>query len=165
MRHTFPALAALALLAACNSSESGTVTGEDGEQIAYEVDRDGETSQVTVTDENGETLTATTNSGSAELPLGFTVYPGAKTVSNSHIATNDGTGSVVYFTTSASAADVAAFYRRQAEAAGMTIGLEQTAGETRTIAGEAAGGKSFMLTATPGADGTGVQMMIGENPE
>jgi hypothetical protein len=156
-----PAAAALALLAACNSPESGTDTQTDTQTGTG---ADGEASNITITGENGETITATSNAASAQLPLGFTLYPGAAVVSNSTIATNDGKGSVLYFTTPASAADVAAFYRRQAEAAGIAIGLEQAAGETRTIAGEGPAGQTFMLTATPGEDGTGVQLMIGEQP-
>jgi len=154
----------LALLGACNSGESGTVTGADGETVDYAVEGDGEQAEVRITGADGEAVVINTNSDSAVLPLGFTLYPGASLVSNSQIATNDGKGSVLYQTTADSPAEVAAFYRRQAEAAGIAIAMQTTTGTSQTLAGEEANGNTFMMTASTTEEGTGVQLMIGEKP-
>ena len=162
---TIPALLSLAILAACGSQETGTVTGEDGSETSYSIDRDGGDTQVRVTNEAGEEVVVNSGEGAGvALPLGFTVYPGANVVSNSTVKTNDGEGSVLFMETSDSAEKVVAFYRSQAEAAGMNIALESNSAAARTIAGEAEGGKNFMLTATENESGTGVQLMVGQEP-
>ena len=160
-----PAILVLAALAACGSEGAGTTVAEGGDESSYSVERNGDSVEVRATGQDGEeVIVAASAHGSASLPLGFTVYPGAKVVSNSTIETHDGKGSVLYLTTPASREDVTRFYRGQAEAAGIAIATQSTNNAAHSIAGEGSGGKTFMMTASTTPAGTGVQLMIGVAP-
>lgn len=152
----------LAVLAACGSEQSGTITGENGEEATFTIDQNGETTEIRATGDDGEEVVINAGEG-VKLPLGFSAYPGAKMVSNSTVTANDGGGSIVYMMTDDSPEKVKAFYRAQAEAAGISIQMETTTNGAHMIAGEGEGGKNFMMTATSKEDGTGVQLMVGQD--
>lgn len=154
---------ALALGAAsCGSSESGTVETEDGE-VAYEVDRgDGETT-ATFTGENGEEMTFRTGADDdVELPSGFTLYPGATVLSSTRVDSGEGGGTMVSMQVDAAPDEVVAFYREQAESAGVEIRMEMNAGDTRIVGGEGEGGLVFSINASPvDGGGTTAQLTVG----
>jgi len=154
-----------ALLAACGSSPSATITSDDGTETRITVEQDGDNAEVHAATDHGENVTMHVGEGTdAALPMGFTAFPGAKVVNNTSVTAQDGTGSVVSMLTDASPADVTAFYRHRAEAAGIAIQMETTNNSAQMIAGEAPGGKHFMLNAAPGEDGTTVTLMVGTKP-
>lgn len=111
---------------------------------------------------------ATLRSG-AEVPLslpeGFSLYPGAKVVTNTVVKKVDGTGVMVIFQTPDAPDKVIAHYRREAEAAGIVISVAITTAKTVMIGGEDKGGRlTFSANANAGAaDGepTAVQLIIG----
>ena len=162
MRTILLASAAIIGLTGCSSERSGTITTEDGE-TSYKVDPGTGDVSMNVTGPDGEQMTL--NSGSdvaADLPDGFTVYPGAKVVSSAVINQGDGKSAIIAMTTSDSAEKMTAFYRSQAEAAGVKISTELNDGNTRMIAGEGANGIGLTFTTNVSGEGTSGQLMIGE---
>jgi hypothetical protein len=63
--------------------------------------------------------------------------------------------------TSDSPDKVAAFYRKQAEAAGIKIEMEMTINGGQMIGGKGEGGKMFSLNATDNDGKTGIQLTAG----
>ncbi len=151
------------LLAACGSSDEGTIVTEDGETVEYDVDGDGGDAQITMRGEDGEEVVINSGSGAsgADLPDGYSLYPGASVVSTATINQADGQGTMVMMQSDASPEDMVSFYRNQAEGAGITIQMEMTTNGNAMIAGEGEGGTSFSFNATPSDDGTLGQLMVG----
>jgi hypothetical protein len=154
--------AALAL-AACGSETSGEFTTEDGETAEYTIDKaTGETS-MTIESEDG---TATLRSGAdvpVDLPDGFSLYPGAKVITNTVVNQPDGQGTMVMFETEDAADKVIAHFREQAEAAGFDIQIDARMGESLMIGGERkSDGSSLSVTANANeGDATTGQLIIG----
>jgi hypothetical protein len=154
-----------ALLAACGSETSGEFTTEGGESAEYTIDEKSGETRMTVDGPDGP---ATLRSG-AEVPLslpkGFSLYPGAKVVTNTVVKKPDGTGVMVMFETPDAPDKVIAHYRREAEAAGIAISVAMTTDRTVMIGGEDKGGRlTFSANANAGADDgepTSVQLIIG----
>ena len=163
MKKLVLAAAICALVAACGSEQSGTITGEDGESADYTVNQDGD--GVTATVETGDGK-ATISSGAnvkVDLPDGFTVYPGATIISNTVMNGPDGKGAMVMMQSKADPSDMVAFYRKAAEAAGYTIAMEMKTDTNTMIAGEKKenkGGFSFSAGAEDGT--TNAQLMVGD---
>ncbi|GAA0282896.1 hypothetical protein GCM10009127_25400 [Alteraurantiacibacter aestuarii] len=161
MRRILGVSAAAMLLASCGGDREGTIETEDGD-LEYSIDESSGNAQFRLEDDEGQQISVNTGANVAiDLPDGYTVYPGATVVSNSVINANDGAGSIVMLTTPDSPDKVAAFYRAQAEAAGITIQMETTAQGSKMIAGESGDGKTFSLSANPGDEGTMAQLIVG----
>lgn len=127
----------------------------------FSVDTENGVTTSEITTEDG---TARMESGAgvkARLPDGFSVMPGASTVSSSNITTEQGSGSMTMMEIDKSADEVIAFYRKQAEAAGVKIQLEMNSDGTRVIGGEGKDGLAFSLTATEADGKTSAQLMVG----
>ncbi len=158
---TFSAMAVLGL-SGCSSERSGEFTTEEGDTGSYSVDPDrGETNMTITTDEGTTTL----RSGSdvpIDLPLGFSVYPGAAVTSNSVVDHNGGEGSMVIFDTSDSPDEVVAFYREQAEAAGIEIKVDLTINDGRMLGGEGSDGEVFTINVSANEQGANGQLMVGD---
>ncbi|MEL6237340.1 MAG: hypothetical protein AAFQ90_01975 [Pseudomonadota bacterium] len=152
-------------LAGCGAETSGTLTGEDGEEGDYTINREtGETTATIKTDEG----TVTMRSGAdvpVELPAGFTVYPGAEVVSNTVVNQGKGSGVLLNMSSADSAQKVAAFYKAQAEKAGIKIEMEMSVNEGQIIGGQSAEGLTFSIMATPEGAGTSAQLTIGRQPD
>lgn len=161
----FTATFGAVLLAACGSSDEGTIVTEDGERVEYDVDRDGGDTQITMRGEDGEEVVINSGRGanSVDLPDGFSLYPGARVISTANINQADGQGSMVMMQSDASPDEMVSFYRRQAEDAGIAIQMEMNSNGNAMIAGEGEGGVSFSFNATPSDDGTLGQLMIGRD--
>lgn len=163
MRNITILSAAAMLLAGCGSSDEGTIETGDGESVAYEVDRDDGETQVRITGEDGEEMRINSGSGAAaQLPDGYSLYPGASVVSTTTMSQADGQGALVIMESDAAPEEMVRFYRQQAEAAGITIGMEMNSNGTMMIAGESAGGGTFSFNASPSADGTTAQLVVGQ---
>lgn len=155
-------LAATIALAACSSEKSGTFETEGGEKGEYTVDSDNEGVSATVTTPEG---TATMQSGEnvkADLPDGFTVYPGAKVVSATNVDSPQSKGALVIMETGDAPDKVAAFYRKQAEAAGIKIDMEMTVNGGQMIGGKGPDERVFSLNTTSNDGNTGIQLTVGQ---
>ncbi|MDN3644882.1 hypothetical protein QWY75_01535 [Pontixanthobacter aestiaquae] len=162
MKRIIAAVTGLLLLSACGAERSGTITTEDGEEIDYTLDTDSGGATITAETEDG---TATVRTGAdvpVDLPSGFSIYPGAEVLNNVIIDREGDKGAMVSMTSDASAADMVAFYRKQAEAAGIKIETEVKTGAMTMIGGESESGTGFSFMATPNGDATNGQLMIGD---
>ncbi|UIP07933.1 hypothetical protein LY632_05920 [Erythrobacter sp. SDW2] len=161
MRLVLPIAAAIAL-AACSSEKSGSFETEGGERGEYTVDSIDGGMNATITTKDG---TATMQSGEnvkADLPDGFTVYPGAKVVSATNVDSPESKGSLLMMETSDSPDKVAAFYRKQAEAAGIKIEMEMTVNGGKMIGGKGPDERVFSLNTTNNDGKTGIQLTVGQ---
>ncbi|WP_271077334.1 hypothetical protein [Aurantiacibacter sp. MUD61] len=158
------ASAAIAMLAACGSSENGTIEGEDG-TAAYNVDNDGDGAEIRFTDNDGnETVVETGSNSEVDLPAGFTIYPGAEVVSNTSVSGEQGDGTMIIMTSSASRDDLVAFYREQAEGAGIDINMSMESGDMNMIGGEGDGSMFFSFTASTSDGETSGMLTVGRQP-
>jgi hypothetical protein len=154
-------VAFLPLLPACGSDPAPGVQG--GESGTYAVDTAGEGVSARMETADG---TATMRSGAdvpVDLPDGFTVYPGAQVTANTVFEEPGSKGALLTMEADAAPEAMIAFYRRQAEGAGVDLTLDMTTDSMRMIGGKAPDGSPFSFTATPSADGpTTAQLMAGE---
>lgn len=149
------------MLAACGSETSGEFTTEDGGNAEYTIDQDSGETSMTITGEDG---TATLRSGAdvpVDLPDGFSLFPGAKVITNTVVSQPDGKGTMVMFETEATADEVMAHFRQQAEDSGFEIQIDANMNGSLMIGGERkADGSTMSVTATGGDTTTG-QIIIG----
>lgn len=138
---------AIALTACGGPDESGTFETEDG-TAEYQVDTDSGEAEMRFTDNEGnETVMTSGADVAADLPDGFTIYPGAEVVSNTVISGDQGDGSLVIMTSSDSIDDMISHYRGQAEAAGIDIAMELATDSNSMIGGEGPDGAMFSFNA------------------
>ena len=159
---TATGLTLLLLLAACGSSETGDFTTEVGESGSNSVDQSSGEMEMTITTDEG---VATVRSGSdvpVNLPLGFSLYPGAEVTSNSMVDHNGGQGAMVLFTSTDDPEAVLEFYRGQAEAAGIDVVVDMKVNDGGMLGGEGENGTSFTINANKTAAGTDAQLMVGD---
>ncbi|MCR2833264.1 hypothetical protein [Parerythrobacter lacustris] len=157
------AVAGLTLaLAACGSGDRETVEDQDGSSAEISTSGSDGTQTTTIEAEGG---TATIRSGpatSAELPLGFKLYPGAEVLESATFNQNGDNGALLRFISDAKPDELVAFYRKAAEDAGITVDKELLTDKSQIIGGKAAGGVAFSFSTVPGSDGkTQGQLMIG----
>ena len=155
--------AAALLLSACGSETSGEFTTEEGESGEYSIDSEDGEATMTVTSPDGDITMRSGADVPVDLAGGFTLIPGAKVVSNTVINQADGKGSLVTFTSDKSPQEIADFYRKQAESAGIAIQIETSMNDGKMLGGESeTTGTTFSITAYPGEDGTTGQLTISE---
>ena len=151
--------AAILALAGCGSDDSDTIETEDGE-VTYTVDDDGGAVNATITNADGETVVVQSGeAAAANLPDGFTLYPGAKVVSSTNVSSGGSSGAMVALESAATPEQIVAFYREEAEAAGIEIKMEMKANEAQIVSGESASGLVFSINAAP-ADGGGTSATL-----
>ena len=138
--------AALALsLAACGGSNSETQASQSE-------------ASVTVDEETGAVTTATkTDDGTAKLssgeeapkslPMGFTLYPGAKVTNSASFEQKGKTINMISIVSDDSPDKLTEHYRAQAEKAGITIKLEMKVNDGQMIGGDDGEGNSFSFNA------------------
>jgi len=135
-------------LAACGDSDTTTIETEDG-TIEFDTDGGDGDFEARFTDDDGNEAVVTSGSDlDADLPAGFTIYPGAEVVSNTVISGDDGAGNLVIMTSSDSVEDLVMHYRGEAEAAGIDIAMEMTTNANRIIGGEGPDGEMFSFNAS-----------------
>ena len=149
---TFAIVATFAV-AACGSEKSGEITNEDGETAEYTIDAESGETTMAITTEDGATAMQSGAGVEPDLPDGWTIYPGASILNAINVDRADGAGSMVIMNVEASADDVIAFYRKQAEATGFPIQMELTTATSRLIGGEKDDGSTFSVSVTPSEDG------------
>lgn len=161
MRNLALAATASLALAACGSETSGTIEGEDGETAEYTIDRSSGEMNATITTDEG---TATVRSGTdipVDLPDGFSLYPGATVVNNTTFAQGDAGGSMIMFQSEDSPEEVATFYRKQAEDAGIDIEFEMNANGGRMFGGKDEDGRTVTVNASESDGMTTAQLTVG----
>ena len=158
------AVAVTFALAACGSEKSGEITTEDGETAEYTIDAESGETTMAITTEDGATALQSGAGVEPDLPDGWSIYRGATILNAINVDRADGAGSMVIMTVEASADDIIAFYRKQAEATGFPIQMELTTATSRLIGGEKDDGSTFSVSVTPAKDGepTMVQLTLSE---
>lgn len=156
------AVSALAL-SACGGGDgdSSTIATADG-AMTVEDDDDG---MVTFRGGDAQAVVkagAAANGGTADdLPDGFTAYPGATIVLSVDGSQGDKQGGMIAMETSAPPTKVIAFYRKQAQNAGMEIESEGTFSGSKVM-GARREGLGVNVVANGGDDGTHVQIAFGD---
>jgi len=95
------------------------------------------------------------------LPQGFTVYPGAKVISNTVVDRGGKRQALLVFETVDPVERVIAFYRARAAAAGATITLDLGSEERASLGGSLANGGDFAIAARQRSGGTRVEFAVG----
>lgn len=164
MRNITAVSVAAILLAACGGPDEGSYETEGGTTVDYDIDNSGGDPEIRSSGENGEGLVI--NSGSdveVDLPDGFSIYPDAEVVSTTTMNQPDGQGSLVIMLSDSSPQQMVTFYRRQAEAAGIEIGMEMNSNGNLMIAGESDEGGTFSFNASSSGEGTTGQLVVGQD--
>ena len=153
-----------AALASCGSEKSGSYEAEDGDTVDYSVETTGGESTATIKTEDG---TATVRSGAdvkIDLPKGFTLYPGAKVVTNTVFDGQGQKGAMVVMQSDDDPVKLVAFYRKQASAAGFNIAIEMKTDQSTMIGGEGSEGEGgFTFNASTQNGKTTGQLMVGDS--
>ena len=168
MRRAFPAL--LLCLGACASepdSENRTQAQPgDRERGSYIVD--GETGEISARIHREDGTVATMRSGEkvpVRLPAGFTLYPGAEVISNTHVRHGGGNGVLLTMRSGDDPQELAAFYHRQADAAGVAIEMQMKAGRTAMFAGKGPCDLAVSFNVSDETGETVAQLMVGTGME
>lgn len=159
MRHVILPVLLLAV-AACGSSGQQTASDEDrGAAGSYEFDGTETRASITGTDGTVTTLRAG-EKVPVKLPRGFTVAPGLTVLSNAHARRNGGEFVLLAMEGTIPVGEAIAFYRKQAEAAGVAITVDIVSAESTAIAGESADGLAFTAMASRAGAKTAVQLTV-----
>lgn len=148
-------------LAACGSEQTGTFDTEDGEG-SYSVDTATGEASGSIETADGTVEFRSGANNPVKLPGRFSVYPGAKVVTNTTVNNGDGSGTMVILESDDAADEVVSFYRKQAEDAGVEIAMELTTAQGKMIAGESDSGTTFSLNANEQEGKTTVQLTVAE---
>lgn len=138
----FSAAMALSVSACGGKSESEVASGkftdpETGEVSNVRVTRadDGSGGSIQIMNKDGD-MRLDAGPAGAKMPAGFSLYPGATLDGGLTMAGSDGSGGIANFEVKANGKDVLAFYRKQAEANGMTVTSEFMSGSVHMITAE-----------------------------
>ena len=101
--------------------------------------------------------------GQIDLHVGARIdYPDAQVVSTTTMNQADGQGALLIMQSDSSPEQMVTFYRRQAEAAGIEIGMEMNSNGNLMIAGESEDGATFSFNASSSGEGTTGQLVVGQ---
>ena len=150
---------AILALSACSGDKTTTVKTDDGKEIKITADgsNDSESGTITFEGKDGEEGKITFGADAAKqgLPMGMPVYPGADVKGAFSGGDAKGMGGMATVVSSASAADIVAFYKAEATKRGMKVKSEST---TKS---ESADGGNLAVTVTPGEDGKTTALIMG----
>lgn len=161
MKRWIASVAALVALAGCSSERSGEIETDDG-TVSYTTDSAGNSTTTTITTEEGTATFTKGGQARATLPDGYTLFPGAKVMSNVEADGDGGKVNMILFQTEASPEDLESHYRKEAEAAGVKIELQMTMENGRVIGGKTPDGSNFALTANSDGQQTTATLTIGK---
>lgn len=152
---------ATATLAACGG-EKTVYSDTEGNEVKVTREGDGETSEIQIKSADGSaTVNIDSGPSTSKLPLGLSVYPGAKVVSTMTSNADGKSGGMVVMESSADRDTVIGWYRKAVEAKGFKIESEITTQDLRSISGTKDGG-SFSLQVTPSDAGSSITLIAGE---
>ena len=158
-------IAALSLLAACSASEDEQPREDTQPKGHYVVDPETGATRASITNEDGTTILRTRDGGEgaeAELPRGFTVYPDADIRSTVTVGRGERRSVTMTLASDASPEDMIAFYRAQAEGAGVTVDVQLATDTLSMIGGMAEDGTRFTFQAAREDSGTVGQLTVGQ---
>lgn len=140
--------------------KSGTKVYSYGKSTVAVSDTD--KGHVTITGANGEKVEiGGTQDVAGKMPSYLPMYPGGEVKSSMFGNGKDGVGGMVAFHTSASAADIIAFYKGKATAAGMADQMDMnTGGTTMYVGTNAKTNESVQVAATKASDGAGTDVQL-----
>ncbi|MBX7482496.1 hypothetical protein [Qipengyuania qiaonensis] len=131
-------------------------------------DIDSATGETRARHTDGDGTTTIMRSGAkvpVRLPAGFALYPDVKVTDNTWVEQSDGLLVLLDFESDASVEDLVAYYREQADTAGIEVATSLQTGPMTMIGGENGDGTSFSLTATRGGELTKAQLSISHGLE
>ena len=153
-------------LGACSAepaSETASIDDDSGRQVgSYAVDS--ETGEISARIHQDDGSVATMRSGDSvpiALPAGFSVYPGAEVIANTRVDHGGGKGVLLTMQSEDEPGQLSAFYRKQAEAAGVEIEVQMEAGGTAMFAGKGSNDLTFSFNVSQESGETMAQLMIG----
>jgi len=149
-------IAAATALAGCGKHDTKTYTDSNGNSVAVSNSGD----HMTMTGSNGEKVEIGGNQDvSGKLPAYLPMYPGGEVKSSVFGNAKDGNSGMVMFHTKAAAADIIAFYKGKAMAAGMSDAMDMNSGGTILYAGNNdKTNQTVQVAATGSSGGTDVQL-------
>lgn len=136
---SFSLLAAASLLAACGGSS------KPAEENRFIIDEESGAIDAKITTDEGPATIKSGANAPTELPLGFTIFPGAKVVSNTSFEQKDKTVTMISLASDAGPEQLVEHYRKQAENAGIMIKLEMSVNDGQMIGGDDGKGSTFSL--------------------
>lgn len=161
MRTMLMIATATVMLAGCGG-EKTVYSDTEGNEVKVTREGDGETSEIEIKSADGSATVNIDSGGTdAKLPLGLSVYPGAKVVSTMTSNSDGKTGGMVVMQSSADRDAVVAWYRKAVEAKGFKIESEITTQDLRSISGTGDGG-SFSLQVVPSDSGSSITLIAGQ---
>ena len=154
------------VLSACQKADEDGETAEAAETAepvgSYDIDP--ESGEVSASHKDASGVVTEMRAGEnvvARFPEPFTAYPGATITNTTQVDRGEGVFVTVEFTTPDARDKVVAFYRAQAEEAGITPDIEVSGGETTTLGGEnMAERASFALQVTRVGETTEGQLSV-----
>ena len=158
-------IAALSLLAACGASEDERPRDDTQPKGHYVVDPETGATRASITNEDGTTILRTADGGEgaeAELPTGFTLYPDADIRSTVTVGRGERRSVTMTLASDASPEEMIAFYRAQAERAGVTVDVQLATDTLSMIGGMAEDGTRFTFQAAREDSGTVGQLTVGQ---
>lgn len=154
-------LASALALTACGSDRERAITDDEGTEVGTYSIEDGETSASLRLEDGSVTAMRSGSRVPVDLPAGFSVAPGLTVLNTTNVERGDGRYAMLTMQGSQPVDDIVAYYRREAEAAGVDINVDVTTGGSTTIAGEGADGLAFSLMASGNDDEvTAVQLTV-----
>lgn len=162
MKRGLVAGAALLALAACGGNDASEASKGEGREVArgsvetrdgeaqYSVREDGDTTTFTVTGPDGQTGKFMSGEGAANfLPDFAPLYPGAKVVGGAGGDSATGKGGMVNFETGDAPEKIVAWYKAEAQKAGLKVAGEMTTPDMRMVtAQDEATGRSLQVHAS-----------------
>lgn len=158
----------LLLIAACSDEPEPSATErEDVATGSYVVDPETGATRASITNEDGTTtMRADTTSGgeglTAELPPGFTLYPGAELRSSVEVGRGEGQAVMLTLVSEDPPDTMVAFYRKQAEAAGVPVEIQLATEGLSMIGGRGDNGTQFSFQASREAGETVGELTVGQ---
>ena len=155
----------MAVLAGCGGNERRQTIVTDKGKAEITTRDDGQATTMNFTGSQGEQASITAGDGArwpSDWPDFAPAYPGAKVLSSMAANGKDGKGGMVSFTTGDSAEKVIAFYRAQAQSAGIgTVATAEAGGSRQFSASDEARGRSLNVSATSEGGATQVALLAG----
>ena len=158
-------IAALSLLAACGASEDEPPREDTQPKGHYVVDPETGATRASITNEDGTTILRTADGeegAEAELPTGFTLYPDADLRSTVIVGRGERRSVTMTLASDTPPADMIAFYRAEAEAAGVAVDVELATDALSMIGGRGEDGTHFTFQAAREDNETVGQLTVGQ---
>lgn len=124
-------------------------SGEEGAVGEYTIDRESGTARMVIETPNGDVSMRSGTDLEITLPDGFTIMEGADILEATIIDQPRATGALVRFESDKSPAEIAQYYRAEAEAAGIDIQFQSAINGAALFGGQSPAGTTFSMSASP----------------